>query len=1107
MKDPVTEWARSQSAFADLLSAVRRRLRVRRVTEGAAIAVGLCLLVAFCGVLVMDAARFDPTMVSRVRWAVYALVAALLIVILPFRLFARMPDARLARYVERRIPGLDALLLSAAQFSGTPYPASASSGPGDTSPALAQRLLRNAVEAGGAHGLADLERNALRRATLILVLIAVAAGLLMAVGPDKLRHGARLLLVPASESITANPYSVAVAPGNVTVLQGADQRIEATVAGFDPESVVLVTRGDTGTEWIRTPMAATSTGGAYERFLFDLNTAQEYYVEAAELRSPVHRIDVVPRPQVSRIDFLYEYPSRTGRPPERIDNGTDIRAVEGSRVQLEVIPDRPVSGGLLLLDGETEVPLRWVGDRLRGSLEIRRSGHYRVELPAGDLGMVPATPEYLIVAHADALPVIRLSSPGRDTRVTRVEEMEIRVSAEDDVAVQALELVLSVNGGPEEVVPLAAAGLGQVQVSGTHIMYLEQRPLVAGDLIAYYARARDTRGEGDRQAVTDMYFMDVRPFEQHFRAAGGAGGGGGGGGGQGQEALTAQQRALVVAMFKLGRDQASLDPALAEDRLDTLDSAQSRIRVRAEAIARRLGARSMVNLRPGYREVADALPQAVKAMKEVEALLSAADVQQALPRARAALGHLQRADAAFRDVQVAMGSAGGGGGESANELANLFQLEMDKFRNPYEDVQRGRWNAEQNQLDETMRKLRELAQRQQTEVERARRRMQQGAGGGDSQQALAEELEELVRQLERLSRQRDSEALQRSMEQLQSAAQAMRRSGQSQGGEAADASQTAVDRLNQARSLLEAEGERPARLAQEVDDAQQRAAAASAEQQAITRELESTLRDNPDNGTAVSRLAQRKGALSGQVRALEGDLDRIAAAAEADQPATAKALRGAAQDLRESGLAERIGAAQRRMMQDPQGHVQRGEADIERELQRLGERLAVAGEAIGESRQASLGRALERMRGAMRGLQANRNRLSARANGRSAGIGADVGTAELADINAELGRQVADLGELLETFPPAPELAQDIQAVINALQTQRDAGASKDSEELMRRHDVLLAQLKASERALREDVSAEPTTVAAGIRAEPGRHQRPMVESYYRNLSERQPRP
>jgi hypothetical protein len=1104
MNDPVIQWTRSQSAFADLMSGVRRRLRIRRVTEGAAIALGLCLLVALCGVLIMDAARFDPMIVSRVRWAVYALVAALLIVILPFRLFARMPDARLARYVERRIPGLDALLLSAAQFSGTPYPAS--SEPGDISPALAQRLLSNAVETGtGAHGVADLEQTALRRAALMLILIAVIAGLLVAVGPDKLRHGIRLLLVPASESVSANPYSVAVAPGDAVVLQGADQLVEATVAGFAPELVVLASRGTGESEWVRTPMGATSADGAYELFLFDLDTAQEYYVEAAELRSPVHRIDVIPRPQVSRIDFLYQYPSGTGRPPERVENGTDIRTVEGSRVDVEVIPDHPVSGGRLLLDGETEVPLTWVGDRLRGSLDIRQSGHYRVELPAGTLGMVPATPEYLIVAHADALPVIRLSSPGRDTRVTRVEEMEIRVSAEDDVAVQALELVLSVNGGPEEVMPLATGELGQEQVSGTHLMYLEQRPLVPGDLIAYYARARDTRGDGDRQAVTDIFFMDVRPFEQHFRSAGGAGGAGGGGGGQGQQALTAQQRALVVAMFKLSRDQTTLAPALADDRLDTLESAQSRIRVRAEAIARRLGARSMVNLRPGYREVADALPQAVKAMKEVEALLSVADVQQALPQARAALGHLQRADAAFRDVQVAMGSAGGGGGESANELANLFQLEMDKFRNPYEDVQRGRWNAEQNQLDETMRKLRELAQRQQTEVERARRRMQQGAGAGDSQQALAEELEELVRQLERLSRKRDSEALRRSMEQLQSAAQAMRRSGQGQGGEAADASETALDRINQARSALE--GERPARLSREVGDAQQRAASASAEQQTITRELESTLRNDPADGNAVSRLARRKGALSEQMRALEADLDRIAASAEADQPATSKALREAAEEMRTSALAERIGAAQRRMMEDPEGLVQRGEADIERELQRLGERLAVAGETIGESGEARLGRALERMRGAIRGLQANRNRLRAGAIGRSAGTGADLGTAELADIDAELGRQVEDLGELLETFPPAPDLAQDIQAVINALQAQREAGSSADPEALMRRHDALLAQIKASERALREGVSAGASTVSADSRAEPGRHQRLMVESYYRNLSEGQPRP
>ena len=49
-------------------------------------------------------------------------------------------------------------------------------------------------------------------------------------------------------------------------------------------------------------------------------------------------------------------------------------------------------------------------------------------------------------------------APGRDTKVTSVEEIEIRTEAHDDASVRTLELVMSVNGGDEEIVSLRHDG-------------------------------------------------------------------------------------------------------------------------------------------------------------------------------------------------------------------------------------------------------------------------------------------------------------------------------------------------------------------------------------------------------------------------------------------------------------------------------------------------------------------------------------------------------------------------------------------------------------------------------------------------------------------------
>ena len=60
-------------------------------------------------------------------------------------------------------------------------------------------------------------------------------------------------------------------------------------------------------------------------------------------------------------------------------------------------------------------------------------------------------------------------------------------------------------------------------------------------------------------------------------------------------------------------------------------------------------------------------------------------------------------EAAFRQVQVSFGSEGEGGGNSAmnaEELADLFELELDKLKNQYETVQRGQQQQADDQVDE-----------------------------------------------------------------------------------------------------------------------------------------------------------------------------------------------------------------------------------------------------------------------------------------------------------------------------------------------------------------------------------------------------------------------
>ncbi len=799
---------RDHSALKNLLNGVKRRWRLRRALQGFAFWCVFAALLALLAIVFMDANRFNEQTVASTRSLFGGLLLVGLVGFVVLPMLQAWPPLKLARYAESKRPELDGELITAVD--------AAEGRTISTSPALADELItRTARKFSLTHRLVlgDIEWPAIKRSIAVCFGTLVLALVLFLAGPVSLQHGAKLLTDSSPDTVAENPYMLMVDPGDSTILEGEDFRISATTSGFDPQRIQVRVRESAESGWQNDEMKlanrsdeAGQTNTSFENFVFNVEDSFEYQVVADGVESKVFSVDVTPRPQVEKIDLVYKFPKRTGRESETVNNAGDIRAVQGTRVELQIKADRDVEKGQLIIDGNRVVPLKKTEDgEFTASLELSNSGQYRVELQAGDK-MTPASREHTITALDDGLPVVQLLSPGRDAKVTSIEEVEFRVDASDDVAVGELELVVSVNGGAEEIISLGSDRTTVVR--GEHVMLLEELDLAPGDLVSYYARATDAPGLASRLVATDMYFLDVRPFEQSFREGTGMGGGGGGGGGgqrQAEENLSAQQRTLVVALFKVSRDKPDLEDEVVTEKLETLAEAQGRIRERVEAIVRRLKTRRIVDETPGVKQMTDELPKASKAMLEVTANLTTQDIDPALEAARQALLHLQRADAAFREVQVSQQRRGNGGqGNATSDMANLFRLEMDRFRNQYSDLQRGQAQRREAQdLDDTMRKLREMSRRQSREVERAANQSRSESGDGTgtaSQQKLAEEVEALLRELKKLTRKKqDNQQLADSVKKLEDAAKAMRNSAKSGDQKAGE---QALEKLEEAKRAL-----------------------------------------------------------------------------------------------------------------------------------------------------------------------------------------------------------------------------------------------------------------------------------------------------------------
>ncbi|HEX5581946.1 MAG TPA: DUF4175 family protein, partial [Gemmatimonadaceae bacterium] len=699
----------------------------------------------------------------------------------------------------------------------------------------------------------------------------------------------------------------------------------ATLAGFTSDSVALHVRtlpdsaaapADSGA-WMTIPMSRDSAA-AFAVRLYDVVAPTEYFVESDGVRSPVHRLRVVDLPAVERLDLVYDFPAYTGLAPDSVTDGGDIAAPVGTRVRVRTFTTMPVGGGRLVVEGGDTVRLAATPDgALEGTIAVRRPGFYRVELDAAGARTVRGSLDYVIDVVEDRPPTVSIAKPGRDVQPTSLEEVFAEARADDDYGVARLELVYQVNGGPEQVVRLHG-GRALREVTAGHTFFLEEFGLEPGDVVSYYARATDANAAtGPQTATTDIYFMQIRRFGRDYRSAEQQGGAGGQQSSPGS--LSRRQRDLVAATFR-ARGELATDPARARQDVSTIMIGQGRLREEAEELTNQLVMRGIASTDTNFARVAAELPLAVRAMREAEEALARRDVDGALGPEQRALQHLQRAEAAFRETEVARngGGGGGGGGESsAEELADLFELEADKLQNQYETVDRaGSPEQRQQSVDEVAERLRELARRQQREDERMREaaeRMRQQAGGGGgasdggaAQRRLAAEADSIARQLERLVREQPSQALRDAARGLQEAADEMRRAAAS-GRAGAEGSSGAQARERLAEAQRRLEQARQAGLEDAVQDARRRAGELASRQRTLQGDAARAGRETgAQRQRSLERLAADKESLARDAEALESQLGRAAREARAEQPDAARRLQEAAAEIRDRRLADKL---------------------------------------------------------------------------------------------------------------------------------------------------------------------------------------------------------
>ncbi len=961
---------------------VRNRWRLRVALRGGAVLVAAALGTLLVSSLGLELYRFTPEAIVAFRVLTYLALLGFGWYFFVRPIARRVSDEQVALYLEEHEPSLQTAVLSAVEETKRGDREATS----NHSPELVRRLVESAVQKIRDVDMGRMvEQRRLQGSSGWLGMAVVGGVLLILFGPAYLRHGITALLTPMGSAEAASPYQIDVGPGDVTLARGADQAITARLMGFETDEVNLFLREDASTTFDRLGLVPLEEPGLFEVLLFDVQQSTEYFVEALGVQSDTFTLNVIDLPYVERLEHEYFFPAYTGLEPRLVEDGGDIAVLEGTEVRLRVFPTMATAGGQLVLDEETRADLVLEPDgSMRAAFNVEKQGFYRIDLrgPGGD--MVTASPQYTIDVLTDQPPSVMFHDPGRDSTGSAVEEIYVEARADDDFGLHALDLVYSVNGGDQRTVRLYRGESGGLkEVSAGHTFFLEDLELEPGDFLAYYARATDRNlAQQNKSVKSDLYFVQIRAFSRDFRAQSSQGGGGGaGGGGADPRALSAAQKEIVSGTFNVVRDRDDYSAAEYRENLVFLALAQGQLREQVETLLRRMNSRVMP-ADPAFRSIAEVLPKAAEAMSAAEFELQEQDADDALPPEQRALQYLQRAEEAYEEVMVQMGGggAGGGGGQSqaAEDLADLFELELDKLQNQYETMQRGQQQQADNTVDELMERLRELARRQEREAERQRMRSrgQQSAqgSGGAAQRELAEEVEEAARRLERLAREQNSSQMMNASRRLQDAADAMRRAAANNDNLGFAEAAAALDRLREVQDQLQRE--QTGRLQRDIDDALQRANQLADQEREVAAGVDGL--SGLDQDQRVDRLRglmARKDAMESEVADLERQIDSTSAEFRRDERNASQKLQDAANSIRDNKLKEKIrytkGVIRSRAGQTAQDFEEQITGDIEE----LREHLRAAADAVGDTEGDAMTQALDQTRDLMRGLESLEHRM------------------------------------------------------------------------------------------------------------------------------------
>ncbi len=597
----------------------------------------------------------------------------------------------------------------------------------------------------------------------------------------------------------AGNVEVIVEPGDVELERGAALLVVARFPVDVPSDAVLVVESKQGVEegrMISIPMTRSLDDPAFAARVPAVDGDLNYQIEFDDNKTKDYQVTVFEYPALKRTDASLEYPRFAGTEPKVIEDIRQVSAVEGTELTLDCFLNKEVESAQLVARGSREVlelERRSSGPSLYGTkITLDSSERYELQLVDAEGRSNNIRTEIVVNVIPNHPASLKLTKPGSDVDVSPLEELRLAARFNDDFGLLRYGLSYELAGKSDSSTDLVLYTDEGWDAQGTpprtkeaetdQLIDFEDLNAVPDQLLSYHFWVEDL-GPNDqpRRTSGDLYFAEVRRFEEIFRqgeqpsaSASSSQQQGQQGAGQQASELAELQKELINATWSVVRREEARTALSDSFNTDarTLRESQQAVIDQATALGDQIEDEQS---RLSFEKALEAMNDALSLLRQAEDKRSVAFHLQAMAPERLAYQALLELRA--REFQVIQqnsqqNSQGGSASGSGNRMQRqLDQLEFNAEQNRYENERSA--NPDEQSLDgeqeretrEILNRLRELARRQNDLNERLNE-LQSALEAAET----PEEREEIERQLKRLREQqeqllRDTDELRNRMEQ------------------------------------------------------------------------------------------------------------------------------------------------------------------------------------------------------------------------------------------------------------------------------------------------------------------------------------------------------